>query len=111
MRTAEKYQEMGFMELERGKVRDKHGRVYYPKKARSPLQAIKLMCRECMGQDRTKPKRVENATLVRDCVDPMCPLFDFRMGKNPFIKGRSMSEEEKMAARERMTLLREQGKI
>jgi hypothetical protein len=32
--------------------------------------AIKLFCQECMG---FQPK------VVRDCSDPRCPLFDFRL--------------------------------
>jgi len=59
MRTQEKYAEMGFVEMGKGRVQDKYGQVFYPKKARSPLQAIKLFCRECMGQSRLKPKSQE----------------------------------------------------
>ena len=74
MRTSEKYADMGMAEMGRGKVQDKHGQIYYPKKARSPLQSIKLFCRECMGQSRLKPKSQEGIDLIRDCTDPMCPL-------------------------------------
>ena len=103
MRTEEKYQEMGFTQLGKGKVQDRHGDIYYPKKARSPQQAIKLFCRECMGMDRRKKNKQENIEMVRDCTDPMCPLYDFRMGKNPFLTGH-MTEERKKAASERMKL-------
>ena len=104
MRTAERYNEMGFTELSDKKVQDKHGDIYYPKKASSPLKAIKLFCRECMGMDRRKQSQIENVELVRDCTDPMCPVFDFRLGKNPFIK-RVMTEEQRKAASKRMSLL------
>ena len=105
MRTAEKYKEMGFTELSNKKVQDKHGDIYYPRKASSPLKAIKFFCRECMGMDRRKQSQVENVELVRDCTDPMCPLFDFRLGKNPFYKS-TMTEEQKRAVVERLALAR-----
>jgi hypothetical protein len=98
--TAEKYKEMGFTELSATKIQDKHGYVYYPRKARSPLKAIKFFCRECMGMDRLKQSQVENVELVRGCVDPMCPLFDFRLGKNPFRSGLMTEEQKKMATKQ-----------
>lgn len=103
--TSEAYRQQGIVEMAHGKVRDKTGRTYYPKKARSPLQAVKLFCRECMGLDRTKPGRLENVELVRDCCDPMCPLFDFRMGKNPFLR-KALTEGQKQAVAERLNLAR-----
>jgi hypothetical protein len=103
--TSEAYRHQGIVELGHGKVRDKQGRTYYPKKAKSPLSAIKFFCRECMGMDRTKPGKVENAVLVRECCDPMCPLYDFRMGQNPFLR-RVLSEDQKQAVAERLTLAR-----
>ena len=93
MRTAEKYKEI------------RHGDVYYPRKAKSPLKAIKFFCRECQGMDRRKKSHVENVELVRDCVDPMCPLFDFRLGKNPFYK-RNLTKEQKKAVVARLDLAR-----
>ncbi len=105
MRTAEKYKEMGFTELSDKKVQDRHGDIFYPKKASSPLKAIKFFCRECFGMDRRKQSQVENVELVRDCTDPICPLFDFRLGKNPFLS-EAVTEEQRKAAKERMMLLR-----
>jgi hypothetical protein len=105
MKTQEKYNEMGFIKLSDAKVQDKYGNVYYPRKASSPLKAIKFFCRECMGMDRRNQRQVENVELVRDCVDPMCPLFDFRLGKNPFIK-RILTEEQRKATAERLKLAR-----
>ena len=55
--------------------------------------------------DRRKKSQVENVELVRDCVDPMCPLFDFRLGKNPFYK-RNLTKEQKKAVVERLALSR-----
>ena len=105
MKTQDKYKEMGFVEILDGKVQDQHGHIYYPRKARTPLKAIKFFCRECMGMDRRKKRQLENVEFVRDCTDPICPLFDFRLGKNPYIK-RILSEEQRKAAAERLKLAR-----
>lgn len=103
MRTSEKYAEMGMTEIAKGKVTDKYGHVFFPKKARSPLRAIRLHYRECMGSDRRKQAKAENYELVKDCVDPMCPLYDFRLGKNPFL-GKPMTQEQKKAVVKRLSL-------
>ena len=103
METEDKYREMGFVELGRGKVQDRSGNVYYPKKAKSPQKAIKMFCRECVGMDRRKKETQTGVELVRDCPDPMCPLFEFRMGKNPFLK-RTMTDEQRIEAAERMNV-------
>lgn len=48
-----------------------------PKKVKSErdkitrAQAIKLMCIECMGFQKS---------MVKDCCDPACPLWPFRKG-------------------------------
>jgi hypothetical protein len=62
----------------------------YPKKAKTPLKAIRLFCFECMGISRTIPlgrakKPIDD---VKECTDEMCPLFEFRLGKNPYLKGK-----------------------
>lgn len=95
---------MGFTELGPGKVQDKHGNVFYPREATSPLKAIKFFCRECQGMDRRIKTQIQNVELVRDCVDPMCPLFDFRLGKNPFMK-RELTVEQRKEARQRAILV------
>jgi len=56
--------------------------------------------------DRRKKAKTENYELVRGCADPMCPLFDFRLGKN-LLRSGLMSEEQKKAAAERLILMRE----
>ena len=43
-------------------------------KITSPLKAIRCFCIECMGGQ---------VTYVKDCTSKTCPLYDFRMGKNP----------------------------
>jgi len=40
----------------------------------TPVKAIKAFCSECMGHQ---------PHLVKDCSDPHCPVYPFRMGKNP----------------------------
>ena len=65
---------------------------YYPKKSQKPLQAIRYFCFECMGWDRRSPDSGKPFEAVKNCTDTMCPLYDFRFGKNPFIK-REISEE------------------
>lgn len=42
MRTSEKYAEMGFVEVGKGKVQDKHGQTYYPKKAKVAVAGDKI---------------------------------------------------------------------
>lgn len=81
--TKEKYEEMGFTVTGKS-VMDRFGKKYYPKKAKSPAKAIRFACMECMGWDRTKSESDRPFDDIRDCTDPMCPLFDFRFGKNPF---------------------------
>jgi hypothetical protein len=41
----------------------------------SPLKAIRAKCIDCSNYDRTE---------VRKCIAANCPLWPFRMGKNPF---------------------------
>ena len=65
-------------------VIDRHGAKYFPKKSKSPAKAIRLFCFECNGWDRRKKDSGKPFEFVKECVDPMCPLFDFRFGKNPF---------------------------
>lgn len=49
----------------------------YRARATSPLRAIRTFCVLCMG---CQPK------MVAKCSAPKCPLYPFRMGKNPFQK-------------------------
>ena len=44
----------------------------------TPLKAIREKCLDCSGQ---------NASDVRYCAIKDCPLYQFRMGKNPNRKG------------------------
>lgn len=65
----------------------------YPKKSKKPLQAIRYFCFECMGWDRRAKDSGKPFDDVLNCTDEMCPLFDFRKGRNPF-HTRTVSSEE-----------------
>lgn len=66
-------------------------------KTKSPLKAIREFCIECNGGVVTE---------VRTCTAPNCPLYAYRMGKNPYAK-RNMTDEQKQAAKERLQRARE----
>ena len=97
----EMYDFLGY-KVEGDKVIDRDGRVWYRRKHTNPVKAIRYACLECMGTDRRdetmnpKTARVD----IMKCTDPLCPLYSFRFGKNPFRK--EMSEERKEAMRERL---------
>jgi hypothetical protein len=52
-----------------------HLSTKYSAKVKSPVTAIRAMCYWCQGEDIGG---------VRNCTNMVCPLFPFRMGKNPF---------------------------
>lgn len=58
---------------------------FYPRKSTKPLKAIRLFCFECMGMSRTNPRPRAPVEDVRGCTDDLCPLFDFRLGHNPYL--------------------------
>lgn len=62
-------------------------------KSTSPLEAIKDFCMECCGYQRDE---------VKTCSAPMCPLYEFRLGKNPYRKTKDYTEEELEKMRERI---------
>ena len=81
--TEAKYKQMGFT-VKSKFVLDSEGNKYFPKKAKTPLRAIRYFCLECMGWERRKGlKQDKPFDDVRECTDPLCPLFDFRFSKNP----------------------------
>ena len=102
--TETKYRRMGFEPVDYGGILDTHGRVHYPRKAKSPLKAARFFCAECMGMDRLQRKAPFPYDDIQQCTDPMCPLFDFRLGKNPFMK-RVLTEDQRKAAQERAALV------
>ena len=56
------------------------------------LRAIKLKCLYCSSY---------NTNEIKECPVNLCPLYPFRLGKNPFRK-RELSEEERTKLSERM---------
>jgi hypothetical protein len=64
----------------------------YPDDAiKSPLKAIRKFCLFCSGDS---PKE------ARLCTAKDCPLYPFRLGKNPFRKRRELTEDQKGKLRE-----------
>lgn len=63
----------------------------------SPAKAIREFCLQCCGG---------SAADVRGCTSTICPLKPFRFGKNPYVK-RSLTEEQKEAAKARLAEARE----
>lgn len=64
----------------------------------TPIQAIRAKCLDCCC-DQTNE--------VKLCTAIRCPLWPFRLGKNPNIKPREYTEEQREAMRLRMQKLRE----
>ena len=60
------------------------------------LRAIKLKCLDCSSY---------NTNEIKECPVKNCPLYPFRLGKNPFRK-RELSEEERTKLSERMKNLK-----
>ena len=82
--TFDKYKELGLTVLSDGGVKDKHGTIFYPRKSQSPSKAIRLFCLECMGLSRKNANAPRSFEDVDQCNSPMCPVYDFRFGTNPF---------------------------
>jgi hypothetical protein len=59
----------------------------------SAQEALRLRCLDCCA---------EQIAEVRKCVSIRCPAWPFRMGKSPWKEKRVMSEEQRLAAAERL---------
>lgn len=55
---------------------------------KNPVKAIRAFCLECSGDSTAE---------VKNCPREVCPLYPFRLGKNPYRQRREMTEEEKQA--------------
>ena len=55
------------------------------------LRAIRLKCYDCSSYQSNE---------VRECIVTNCPLYPFRLGKNPFRK-KELSDEKRNELRER----------
>ena len=67
------------------------------KEITNPVKAIRAKCIDCCGGQKAE---------VKLCVCEKCALYHFRTGKNPYTK-RTMSDEQKAAAAERLKFARE----
>lgn len=68
----------------------------------SPIKAIREKCLHCCCGAVSE---------VRDCTCATCPLYPYRLGKNPFSKKREMTDEQKEAAAERLREARKAKQI
>ena len=59
----------------------------------NPVKAIREKCLECSNGQPSE---------VKCCPVEKCPLYPFRLGKNPFRQKREMTEEQKKAVRDRL---------
>ena len=91
--TDKRYIELGFIK-NGNSVESPDGTIFYPKKDKSPARAIRLFCKECCGLDRREKTKTGLSNLIDECTDPICPLFDFRYGKNPFYSRPSIQDSE-----------------
>lgn len=60
---------------------------------KNPVKAIRAFCMECSGDSTAEVKR---------CPREVCPLYPFRLGKNPYRQRREMTEEEKLVLVDRL---------
>lgn len=67
----------------------------------TPMQAIRAKCLDCTCNQRQE---------VTACPMTDCPLYEFRLGKNPNYKPREYTEEQLKALKERGRKLGESRK-
>ena len=60
----------------------------------NPMKAIRAKCLDCCG---------DSAHEVKACPCSACPLYPFRLGKNPYRKAREYSPEELVALKARLS--------
>jgi len=66
------------------KFNQEKGYWYFDVKRRK--DAIRAFCLECMGAGRETENPAMPYQYVIDCPAILCPLYNFRQGKNPFSK-------------------------
>lgn len=59
----------------------------------NPVKAIRAFCLECSCGSSAE---------VKSCPRTVCPLYPFRLGKNPYRQRREMTEDEKQVLRDRL---------
>ena len=62
----------------------------------TPIKAIRAKCLDCCYDQREE---------VKLCPAKDCPLWPFRMGKNPN-RSKNMTDEQRLAAKERLAKAR-----
>lgn len=60
----------------------------------TPIKAIRLFCLECCGGSSNE---------VKLCPSTTCQLYPFRLGKNPNVKPREITEEQRQAIAKRLS--------
>lgn len=68
---------------------------------KNPVKAIREFCLECCG---------DSPSGVKECTSVNCPLYPFRLGRNPYRAKREMTDEQKEAAKIRLAEARKQRK-
>lgn len=63
----------------------------------TPIKAIRQHCLSCSNGSSKE---------VKICVIPECPLYPYRLGKNPNRKKRTLSQKEKDEIRDRLSKAR-----
>ena len=59
----------------------------------NPVKAIRAKCIDCCCGSTAE---------VKECPAVKCPLYPFRLGKNPYRQRREMSDEEKQVLADRL---------
>ena len=78
-------------------------KVLYAKKGRKAKVAIRLFCAECMGMSRTESTLKDFPQEdIKVCTDPMCPLFEWRLGKNPYPSKKRVEAGQKLGKRSKV---------
>ena len=65
---------------------------------RNPLKAIRQYCLDCSNWSSNE---------VKLCKIESCPLFPFRLGKNPYRAKRVLTDEQRQVMAERLRVARE----
>lgn len=71
-----------------------------PKKI-TALKAIRLKCLECSNGSSTE---------VTECPVKNCPIYPYRLGHNPFIEKKELTDEQKTEIAQRLNEARKNSK-
>jgi len=64
----------------------------------NPVKVIRKHCLECLGG---------SSQAIAECTNEPCDLYPFRFGTNPYRTKKTMTEEQRKAAGERLKKARE----